>query len=352
MAPRLSCRATKQTAAVVAWLACAAPASAAAPPASALSPPRASDAELSERAEAAEKAGDWKTAEAAYRELCRRTPAAAKPHRGLGTVLLSLERSDEALAELQRSVAIEDSAVARHSIGMAYGQKEEFGKAAESFRLAVTLKPDFPLAWSYLVDALARTDRQSEALDTVTEARAKCAPCVAGSAFARNLRPLVLYHQGKAARLFDQGKLDLAESGEMVVLTLDPDFADAYHNLGKIAAARGKLDAAEAMYRKALAYYRPEESRLAADAKNNLAILLAGRRAGREAVSLVQEAIALRGERPSYLDTLGRACEAVNDRPCAREAYRKLLQSAGTEVPADVTAHAKQRLAKLEAAAP
>ncbi len=248
-------------------------------------------------------------------------------------MLLGLEKVEEALAELQRSVALEDSAPARYHIGMAYGQKEDFGKAVDSFRRAVTLKPDYPLAWAYLVDGLARTDRHLEALNTVTEAREKCAQCGPGSQFARNLRPLVLYHQGKAARLVAQGKLDLAESGETVVLTLDPDFADAYYNLGKIAVARGNLDVAEAMYRKALAYYRPEESQQAADAKNNLAFLLAGRRAGREAVSLVREAIAVRGDRPSYLDTLGRACDAVDDRPCAREAYRKLLKGEGARCP-------------------
>jgi tetratricopeptide (TPR) repeat protein len=340
--------------AVVAWLACAAPASAeapAAPPPAPSAAPRASDAELNERAEAAVNAGDWKTAEAAFRELCRRTPAAARPRRGLGAALFSLGKVDEALVELQRSVAIEDSGPARYNIGMAQGQKEEFGKAADSFRRAVTLKPDYPLAWSYLVDALARTDRHMDALKTVTEARQKCTQCGPGSQFARNLRPLVLYHQSKSARLVAQGKLDLAESGENVVLNLDPDFADAYYNLGKIAVARGKLDVAEAMYRKALARYRPEESQPAADAKNNLAFLLAGRRAGGEAVSLVREAITVRGERPAYLDTLGRACDAVDDRPCAREAYRKLLETAA-EVPADVVAHAKERLARLETAAP
>lgn len=34
----------------------------------------------------------------------------------------------------------------------------------------------------------------------------------------------------------------------------------------------------------------------------------------------------MRGERGAVLDTLGRACEAAGDLPCAREAYRRLLE--------------------------
>ncbi len=356
------------TAAAVAWLMCAGAAWAAEPasPLDAGLVPITADGALMAQAEAAVKAGDLKGAEALFRELCRRTPGAARPHRGLGTTLLGLEKVDEALAELQRSVALEDSAAARYNIGFAYGKKGDYGKAADSFRASVKLQADYPLGWSYLVDALARADRHTEAIETVTEAREKCAQCRTGAAFTRNVRPLALYHQGKAAALFQEGKLELAETGEAVVLKIDPDFADAYYNLGKIAVARGKMDVAEAMYRKALARYRPEEAQPAADAKNNLAFLLAGRdggpagrvggladrSGGREAVSLVRAAIAVRGERPSYLDTLGRACDAVNDKACAREAYRKLLQKAGAEVPAEATAHAKERLAALETAGP
>ena len=165
---------------------------------------------------------DWKGAEAAFREAVRRTPKAAKPHRGLGIALLNQGKVDEGLATLQRSVAIEDSTSARYNIGFAYGKKGDYAKAAESFRLAVTLTPDYPLGRTYLVDALARSDRHDEALDTVKEARAKCAKCKAGTEFTRSLRPLALHHHNHAARLFAQGKLDLAEGGETVVLSMDP----------------------------------------------------------------------------------------------------------------------------------
>jgi tetratricopeptide (TPR) repeat protein len=216
----------------------------------------------------------------------------------------------------------------------------------------VKLRPDYPLGWSYLVDALARSERFDEALAAVKEARATCPKCASGSEFTHGVRPFALYNHDRAARFFAQGNLEMAEAGEKVVLSIDPDFADAYYNLGKIAVARGKLDVAEAMYRKALFRYRPEEALLAADTKNNLAFLLAGRRGGREAVTLVREAIAVRGERPSYLDTLGRACDAVKDKPCAREAYRRLVEGAGEDVPAEVVTHAKARLGKLKAAGP
>jgi tetratricopeptide (TPR) repeat protein len=319
-------------------------------PASAVTPE--SDAEVLDRAEAALKAQDWKTAEAAYRDLVRRTPDAAKPHGRLGAALLGQGKVDAAIAEFERSVALEDSAQVRFNLGLAYGTKGNFAAAADALRAAVKLQPDYPKAWSHLVDALARNKKDMDALDAVKAARDKCPQCGPNSDFTRGLHPLVLYFHDKAARFFQEGKLDLAETGEGIVLTVDPHFADAYYNLGKIAAARGKNDKAETFYLAAIGGYRPEEKVLAADAKNNLAMLLTARGEGRPALKLVREAIAVRGERPSYLDTLGRACDAVNDRACARDAYGKLLGTGGGDLPADIVAHARERLARLGSGPP
>jgi tetratricopeptide (TPR) repeat protein len=245
----------------------------------------------------------------------------------------------------------EDSAAARYDIALAYGAKGDFAKAADSLRVAVKLQPDYPQAWAHLVDALARSKRDVDAYDAATEAREKCPRCAPGTDFTRSIRPFVLYLHDKAATFFQQGKLDLAETGEVAVVKVAPDFADAYYNLGKIAAAKGKTDLAEAFYRRALDRYRPEESQLAADTKNNLAFLLLGRGgADLEAILLIRDAIAVRGERPAYLDTLGRACDATDDRACARYAYSKLLRVGGSALPADVAAHARARLARLDSA--
>jgi Flp pilus assembly protein TadD len=216
-----------------------------------------------------------------------------------------------------------------------------------SLQRAVALQPDYPQAWSHLVDALARLERMKEAFEAIAVARKTCASCGPGSAFTRSLRPFVLYHHDRAKKFFEQGRLDLAETGEHLVALVDPDFGDAYYNLGKIANARGDATMAEAMYRRAIELYGPAEKILAADARNNLAFLLGGRGDGAEAVSLVREAITVRGERPAYLDTLGRACDAVDDRPCARDAYTKLLRVADADVPPEALDHARARLQAL-----
>jgi len=112
---------------------------------------------------------------------------------------------------------------------------------------------------------------------------------------------------------------------------------------------------AEAEYRLAIAGYRsPKDDADAADARNNLAGTIVARGGeAQEAVALARAAIAVRGRRPSYLDTLARACDAVRDGVCARDAYQGLLdaaRSAPGTIPEKFLAHARQRLADLPAA--
>jgi hypothetical protein len=65
-----------------------------------------------------------------------------------------------------------------------------------------------------------------------------------------------------------------------------------------------------------------------------------------EAEKYVRQALAIRGERPAYLDTLGRACDLRQQIDCAKEAYGKLVRN-----PAGVSKalldHARDRLGKL-----
>ena len=46
------------------------------------------------------KAHDWQSADAAYRELVQRSPAAARPRRGLGNALLGLGKIPELIESL------------------------------------------------------------------------------------------------------------------------------------------------------------------------------------------------------------------------------------------------------------
>jgi hypothetical protein len=63
-------------------------------------------------------------------------------------------------------------------------------------------------------------------------------------------------------------------------------------------------------------------------------------------VARVREAIALDRDRPSKLETLARACEAVGDRACARDAYAKVAATR-EQVPDDVRRHADEKVRAL-----
>jgi tetratricopeptide (TPR) repeat protein len=306
------------------------------------------DADLRARAKDDRVHERWREGEAEYAELERRHPDEAGFKFGRGIALSQLHRGDEAIAELERGVAIEDDATARYNLGLLYGGKGDFTTAIVHLARAVELKPDYPRAWSHLIDAAVRRRMDKQVLELVVTAREKCPSCAADPELRKMTASFVLFHHENAKRRFDQHDLEGSANQEALALLIDPTFADAHYNLGKVALARGDTAKAEEEYRKAVALYRPEEAQLAADAKNNLAfVLLAKPGGGPEAVALAREAIGVRGERSSYLDTLARACDVVKDASCARGAYEKLLKVDPATLPPEIVEHAKKRGAAL-----
>jgi tetratricopeptide (TPR) repeat protein len=126
---------------------------------------------------------------------------------------------------------------------------------------------------------------------------------LAAGTFARNERwrdPALLYADDAgtgpgaargllsvAAALRARGDLDGAERALRRAVTLAPDEAGAYVNLGNVALDRGRLDEAEARYREALA-----RDRHRADAWYDLGILLDRRGRSREAMDAYRAAVA------------------------------------------------------------
>lgn len=164
---------------------------------------------------------------------------------------------------------------------------------------------------------------------------------------AARVPPEAAQHYAQGTQLVGEGKQDEAMAEFEAALKLAPDYADGRYNLARLLSHKGDKARAEQEYRKAIPAYHEREKLLRADAQNNLASLLVERGAkGDEAVTLARAAIAVRGERPSYLDTLGRACDAKGDKACAVESFRKMLASSQT-LPFDVKTHAEERLKKL-----
>ncbi len=100
--------------------------------------------------------------------------------------------------------------------------------------------------------------------------------------------------------LWQQGKLEEAEASYRRALDLHPNLASAHNNLGTVLLERNKLDEAVASYRQAL-IIEPDY----ADALNNLGAVLCRRGALDEGEARIQRALALKPELAGAHDNLG-----------------------------------------------
>lgn len=329
-----------------------------APPAAAAPAPRAPQREqlsaLQQQVTEALERKDWAQARTGALQLTAEEPNSGLAWRALGLAHVALRELPQAQAAFERSVALEDAHRTRDNLGMVLAMQGHVDQALPHFERAVQLNPGYGLSWLSLGKARLELGQRAEAQDALTRAvqllpeNAEARVMLAAAQPQPGEPPqAALEHHARGGLLASAGRGPEAETQYRAALALAPGFADCHYNLGRLARSRGDLDAAEREYRAAIAGYGPREMVLRADAQNNLADLLASRgRGGAEAVQLVREAIVVRGERASYLDTLARACDAAGDRGCAAEAFGKLLQSEAP-LPAEVRAHAQERLRAL-----
>lgn len=309
---------------------------------------------LQKDVESAIERKDWPAAQRGAQALTEAEPGNAKAWRYLGLAYVNQGHPEQGIAPFQRSVELSDSAKTRGNLGTSYAMTGHTDQALPHFERAVELDPSYGQGWLYLGKARLQLGQREEALAALKKAEqllpqnAEVKELLASAQPARSEPPkAAMAHYTRGAILAEQGKAADAEHEFREALALAPDFADCHYNLGRVLRARGDVEAAEREYRAAIQGYAPGDAALRADAENNLADLMTERGQGsEEAVKLVRDAISIRGERASYLDTLARACDAAGDPKCAAEAFHKLLAS-GTPLPQEVRAHAEQRLKAL-----
>ena len=169
------------------------------------------------------EAGDHAGAADVFARAAELAPDDAEAQYNLGTVLMSLTRTDEGIAHLQRAVALApEHARAYGNLGNALCAAGRVAEAEAACRKAVALAPSSAMAFNSLGAALAAQQRLAEAADSFRHA---------------------------------------AE--------LKPDFAEAQFNLGKALQSQGLRQEALAQYRRAVEL-RPDY----ADAQLGQAFLL------------------------------------------------------------------------------
>jgi tetratricopeptide (TPR) repeat protein len=223
---------------------------------------------------------DYRSAESIWSDTAEKQPGNARAHAALGNALLHDGRAQEALAPLERALAIDPShATAHGTLGNALLALHRADEAIEQFRIAVKLRPDDFKTHGSLGNALLVSGRIPEAIVEQREA-VRLAPDFAETHY--NLA-LSLARAGAHADAIEEFR---------AALRLAPDHADAQLNLGTSLAMSGRTDEAIAACREAVRL-RPTW----VEARCNLGVLLA--KAGRvsEAVSCFEQAQHLAPER-------------------------------------------------------
>lgn len=266
-------------------------------------------AELRQRALAAQRAGQFIEAEAAYSEIVAAVPADAKAWHSLGIIALHAGRSDLAADRLRRAIGID----ARNpeyfaNLGVALCGLARPSEAIESFRTAISLRPDYAPAYSNLGNALCTLGRYAEA-----EASYRGA--------LRLRSDYAEAHNNLGGALRSQGRLAQAEASFRAALRLRPTYADASSNLAAVVRDLGRHAEAEAVCREAL-YLQPEVAQLHAA----LGLTLYGVGRLTDAEASCREAVRLRPTYAEAYNTLGLILQELGRPAEAAASYRRALQ--------------------------
>ncbi|PTL81826.1 tetratricopeptide repeat protein [Vitiosangium sp. GDMCC 1.1324] len=304
----------------------------------------------------ARESKDWPRLQSLARELAQREPENGEALAYAGMASIMLGQKEEGIAELEKSVTVKDSAPIRYILASVLRGEDQPQQALEHLERAVALDEEAVQAWYDLALLRAQVGKIDDAFAAADRVKALAPEAPQAEALfmflsqwhaAMRVPPEAAAHNAQGSKLATEGHVEEAITEFEAALKLAADYADAHYNLALLLSRKGEKPRAEQEYRKAIPGFHEREKLLRADAQNNLAFLMVERGVKtEEPVTLVRAAIAVRGERASYLDTLARACDARKDKECAVEAFRKLLASSA-KLPFDVKTHAEQRLQAL-----
>ncbi|AFY64842.1 glycosyl transferase family 9 [Geitlerinema sp. PCC 7407] len=192
----------------------------------ALREPTAAEA-LNAQGIAAQNAGDWQQAIAAYRQAIDLQPDFAQAHYNLGTALQAQKRDDEALAAYQRAIALDPGlADAYNNLGNLYRSRRDIPQAIAAYRQAIDLQPQAAIYHSNLGSILQQADQYEGAIAHYQQ--------------AIDLDPqlsVARYNLGNA--YYDLGEFDRAIALYQQVLRADPDCVQAQFAMALVWLQQG-----------------------------------------------------------------------------------------------------------------
>jgi tetratricopeptide (TPR) repeat protein len=235
-----------------------------------------------------------------------------------------------------------NSWISHYNIGVDLARKGAFEDAAQHYRAALKIKPDYVSAHFRFGNILAVQGNLDEAIRQY-DAILKTGPVSAavhynlGNAFAvlnRLTEAVEQYekslqldpasaaaHGGLGHVLFKQNKLEDALEHYRKAIEIDPEAADVHYSMATILGSRGEIEPAMDHYRVALRL-NPTYS----GAYYNVGILLARRGRLDEAIGYFRQALAIRPDFVEAHESLGRALVLQGNREEGLKHIEQALQ--------------------------
>ncbi len=261
------------------------------------------------RAREHHRAGRIAAAEELYKEVARGWPGAAEARRLLGVFYARTGRAELALEELGTAQRLAPgNPVYLNDLGHAYLGLERLGEAAEAYRRAIELRPDFADAHYNLGNIQRLLGRLDEAVAAYRRAVA-----INPAALPAYINLGITLQQLAA---FDEAVEALRQA-----TAIDPRSFDAHYNLAVVLATQRRLDEAIEAYRNAL-LIRPE----AASVHLNIGMALQGQDKIDEAIVCFERAIALDPALALAHVNLGAVLYEMGDFPAALGAIRRAIE--------------------------
>ena len=221
------------------------------------------------------QAGRIERAEALYRKALTKHPDHAEALHLLGVIAYQREQAEAAIELIERALPeLQGLPEAHLNHGNALRAAGRFAEAADSYRRAIALEPDYGMAHSNLARALNDQGLFEAALESSTRAL-ELIPDFLGANINHSaallglerlaeavtaLRRSLDLEPGRAATHHDigemlraLGRLDEAALSYRRALALQPDYAQAYCNLGSVLKTQGKLGEAISCFERAVA---------------------------------------------------------------------------------------------------
>ncbi len=207
------------------------------------------DALLS-RAIVLHQTGDLEGAVAAYVQILRAVPDAARVRSNLGAAYAGLGRYDEAIEQYQKTLAQEDDASVRQNLVLAFQKAGRFKEAAEEAARVLAAQPENRDALLLLAESFSRLGENQKAVDLLGPAASR-SPEDEAVAYLLGTALLNLNRTAEAQVVMDRLFRDGSAEAHVLLATMHErrkDWASALSEIEKARAASPKLRLVNFLY--------------------------------------------------------------------------------------------------------